>query len=472
MPTTPHMSLILPTVDVTLGPEWATELNSAFETVDAHDHSPGKGLQVPSSGLALDADLPFNSYNATILRSVRFDEQNSPLAEVTDLACLYASGVDLWFNDGNGNQIQLTAGGALNAASIGGIGGDYATSTASVFYTDSTKTFTFWQNTNQSALMDCGTILLRKTTASSAAITIRADTSLSSGWTLTIPTAPPASTMFVGIDSSGNLAFTNSLVALTLSGALTVGGAAALNGAVTLSSDVTYGLAPISAYTSPTVSLVWTSTTVITMQTGRYFIGGKVWTLGSTIGWTWVASGQNGGLDTGSEASSTWYYLYAVLIGGAVGIVASATAPTAKFNTNLSGTDYDTNTYLGAFFNNSSSDISSFVHNGGTFKLTDTGVQVGPFAHTSFTAKTISVPTTANFAHMRLDIAPASAGNSLTVSSDNVSTTNIIFGQAAGIENRLEQLIPIVTAQTLYVRVSNGSDQGFLWPMGWMDKWL
>lgn len=224
MSTTPFMSLLLPTVSVTLGPTYATENNTAFTTIDSHDHTSGQGVAVPTAGLNINADLAFNGFNSTLLRSSRYSAQGSPLALVTDKGCLYVAGVDLYYNDGNGNQIQLTAGGALNAASIGGIGGDYTTSTASVFYTSATKTFTFWQNTNKSALMDIGSILLRRVdNTSSAAITIKPSTSLSAGYTLTLPIALPVSTSFVGVDSSGNFAFGNSLVSLDLSAGLTVG---------------------------------------------------------------------------------------------------------------------------------------------------------------------------------------------------------------------------------------------------------
>lgn len=241
MPMTPYMDLDLPTVSATVGPDWASDLNTALTVVDAHDHTSGSGVQVPSAGIDINADLTFNDdYNAIDLRSTRFDAQGSALGEVTDIGCLYVAGVDLYYNDGNGNQIQLTAGGALNAASIGGIGGDYTTSDASVFYTSASQKFTFWQDTNTAANMDMGPILLRKTSASSAAITIQPAAGLASGWTLTLPTAAPASTSFVAIDSSGNLSFTNSLASLTLSGTLTAN-AAAITAGVTAASVTAEG---------------------------------------------------------------------------------------------------------------------------------------------------------------------------------------------------------------------------------------
>lgn len=274
MATTPNMSLILPTVSVTLGPTWATQLNSALNIVDSHDHTSGSGVPIPTDGISIDADLTFGGYNATNLKSTRYSAQGSPLGTVNDVGCLYVSGVDLYYNDGNGNQIQLTASGALNASSIGGIGGDYTTSSASVSYSDSTKRYVFWQDTNQSAEMDVGTILLRKTTASSAAITIQAASGLSSGYTLTLPTAAPGSTVPVQVDSSGNLSFSSSLSSLTLSSltASTVPYLGAskefLSSAVTptelgyLSGTTGPGVVSVAAITVFTSSGTWTKSTL------------------------------------------------------------------------------------------------------------------------------------------------------------------------------------------------------------------
>lgn len=55
--TTTNMGLDLPTVGVTTGPDWATMINNAFETVDAHDHSSGKGVQISNAGISSSAAI-------------------------------------------------------------------------------------------------------------------------------------------------------------------------------------------------------------------------------------------------------------------------------------------------------------------------------------------------------------------------------------------------------------------------------
>jgi hypothetical protein len=45
-------------------------------------------------------------------------------ATVTELGCLYESGVDLYYNDGSGNVVRLTSGGSVNAAPAGATAAD------------------------------------------------------------------------------------------------------------------------------------------------------------------------------------------------------------------------------------------------------------------------------------------------------------------------------------------------------------
>jgi len=205
MSTTPYMGLVLPTPTVTAGPAYATQNNTAFGTIDSHDHSTGKGVQVRTAGLAIDADLTMGNYNLTNIRAARMTNNGAALALPADLTCLYAAGGNLYYNNSTGQQIQLTAGGALNASSIGGIGGDYATSTASVFYTSSTTLFTFNQDTNNRALMDQGATTIRAAGVSTNGVTLKAPAGLAASYEVTLPTAVPSATAAVTMTSAGVL---------------------------------------------------------------------------------------------------------------------------------------------------------------------------------------------------------------------------------------------------------------------------
>ena len=202
---TPYMNLDLPVPTVTPGPLYAQKEVTAFTQIDSHNHSSGQGVTIPVVGINVDADFPFNSFNITGARSFRTEDQGAPLGLGTDLHCVYSVNGDLYYNNGIGQQIKITAGGGLNATSIGGIGGDYATSPASVFYTQLSVLFTFWQNTNQAANIECGPIKLHTLAVGGSGVTISPPVGLASDYGITLPLANPLSTKLVGWDSTGNL---------------------------------------------------------------------------------------------------------------------------------------------------------------------------------------------------------------------------------------------------------------------------
>lgn len=194
------MNLDLPVPTVTLGPAWAQQLNTAIEFIDAHDHTTGKGQLITSAAININDDLSFNNYKIEAAKILGMQNQASPL---TDTRALYSVNGELYYTDGVGNQIALTAGGALNASSVGGIGGDYGSSTANVYYNSISKTFVFDQNVDQRAKLDIGDLLIRETVVGANAITIKSPTSLASAYELTLPTALPASTLPLLVSNTG-----------------------------------------------------------------------------------------------------------------------------------------------------------------------------------------------------------------------------------------------------------------------------
>lgn len=113
MAITPFMNLTLPTVSVTLGPQWATELNNALAVVDEHDHSSGKGTQIKTAGLNINADLSFNDFRAFGLLSTKFSEQLATLSGASNALSLFAYNGNLYWVSGAGSPVQLTAGGSI-----------------------------------------------------------------------------------------------------------------------------------------------------------------------------------------------------------------------------------------------------------------------------------------------------------------------------------------------------------------------
>ncbi len=115
MSTTPYMNLSIPDVGVTIGPLWATMNDAAFEAIDAHDHSSGKGVRVTPAGINVNADLDCGSNNLTSVRSLRLDNQGTALAGVSDVSCFYSLNGDAYWRNASGADIRLTIGGLVNA---------------------------------------------------------------------------------------------------------------------------------------------------------------------------------------------------------------------------------------------------------------------------------------------------------------------------------------------------------------------
>lgn len=197
---TTNMNLLVPVVGQELAPTWASDLNTSLGTIDGHNHSAGSGVQIGASGLNIQSDFPINGNNLTLIRTTRFQAQGAALSASTDKGCLYEAGVDLYYNDGSGNQIRITQSGSV-AGSSGTITG-LPSGTASAAY--SAGVFTFQSATNTSAVIDGQSFIFRNNTASSHGVTVSAPSALGSDYTLTLPTIP-VSQLIMTLDNSGNI---------------------------------------------------------------------------------------------------------------------------------------------------------------------------------------------------------------------------------------------------------------------------
>jgi len=259
------MNLNLPTVSVTPGPAWATQVNVALTAVAEHNHSSGNGVKITPAGINIISELVFNNNNATGLRSARLQSQGAVINLVADLGCLTNVNGDLYWVNQAGTPVQITTGGAINIASVGTIGGDYGQSgvTASVAYSNTTKTFTFLQGSGQAARMFTGTLNIANEGTGALSVSLGASASTAS-YALTLPIAAPAADTVLSFDTAGQATFrtisgtagevtvspsatahTVSLPstitkALTFSGANTYSGTAAFTGTETHSGAATF----------------------------------------------------------------------------------------------------------------------------------------------------------------------------------------------------------------------------------------
>lgn len=112
------MGLNLPTVSVTLGPQWATQLNAALTTLDSHDHTPGNGVMITPLAMNINSDLNINSNNLNAINSTRFANNSATLATASDIRSLYVVNGDLYYNNQGGAAVQITSGGGINSGSV------------------------------------------------------------------------------------------------------------------------------------------------------------------------------------------------------------------------------------------------------------------------------------------------------------------------------------------------------------------
>lgn len=190
--------MLLPqsTINVDSGLTWEQNLNNALKIIDGHNHSPGSGVQIPSSGINISSILSFNNNVASGMQAVTFIPQSS----FAPLYSIYVQGVDLYYNDGTPNNIQITAGGLVNATSSGLTNG---TGTAS--FTSSTLSVYLTADSTNPANVKAASILLGNNVTASNFLTLNAPAALASNISQTLPNNP-AATKIVTLDSSGNYA--------------------------------------------------------------------------------------------------------------------------------------------------------------------------------------------------------------------------------------------------------------------------
>lgn len=218
----PNMGFPLSVIGQSTGLQWEQNVNQALTTIDGHNHTNGSGVQIPPSGLNINAPLPFNNQQATGLQAVVFTPQPS----LATLFSIYSVGSDLYYNDGIGDVIQITKSGSVNATSSG-----ISSGTASASF--SSGTLVVDSNTNTPGNIKAGSYLMGDDTTDGFFVTLSPPT-LSSSYSLVLP-ALPGSTKFVTLDTSGNLGTTSAVSGAQIAaGSLTAAQLSTITDGVTL----------------------------------------------------------------------------------------------------------------------------------------------------------------------------------------------------------------------------------------------
>ena len=189
--------------------KWGNDLNTELQKViDAVE------AQVPASAIDFSADFDLNGYAITSVEGVSFAQQSS----YTTLNSLYFNTAgELYVRDGANNNFALTSGGALSGAGGSITGAGYGSSGIEINWDASRYNAKSGSGADDYADIRFNSAILRDDSGND--ITLDAP-SISSSYTLTLPTAVPASTgLFVQGTTGGALSFSNSTAQdITLTG--------------------------------------------------------------------------------------------------------------------------------------------------------------------------------------------------------------------------------------------------------------
>ena len=199
MSTTPNMSLTLPEVLVTSGPTYATQVNTALDVVDDHDHSVGKGKKITPTGLNINSDLTLNNNQLVDVKAVKLSQQ----ASLATLGAIYVKGADLFYRDLNGVEVQLTSSGAINTSSTGAITGLGGT-TGIASYVSASGLFNYQSDATTYAQQYTGDIsLFSRAGAIGVVQAIKLQTPVAAtAYTLTLPATAPAANQIMRMENT------------------------------------------------------------------------------------------------------------------------------------------------------------------------------------------------------------------------------------------------------------------------------
>lgn len=193
------------------------DLIAALQTMQA-DLEP----KIIPSEFDWNIDISAQGHALTHVSKVQLENQATTAGHATG---------DIFFSAGNfyiqtsSGLVQITSGGTINAAGLGGIVGDYGGSNpARVTYVDASGWYVFTDDTNDWSSIQVDDVLLRST---GAFVTLGTQAIGSATWNF--GANPGAGTTFVTMDSAGNIGATDSITHdITTSGKVTLTGSSDL----------------------------------------------------------------------------------------------------------------------------------------------------------------------------------------------------------------------------------------------------
>jgi hypothetical protein len=182
-----------------------------------------------------------------------------------------------------------------------------------------------------------------------------------------------------------------------------------------------------------------------------------------------AASGANG-LDTGSEANSTWYFIWVIYNGTTTAslLSTSATAPTMP-------SGYTHKALVGACYNDSGGDLDRFWQYGRRVFTEPIQIFTDTAGPASYTSQSLAagIPTIARMAYGYGGNSSTSSIRHFVVAGDaNGVGEQFIDGGSVGSEfvsigSGCNFVVPLITAQTLYWKAFNTGANHHLVTTGW-----
>jgi hypothetical protein len=198
-----------------------------------------------------------------------------------------------------------------------------------------------------------------------------------------------------------------------------------------------------------------------------FVIGGVAWQYFTDIECNLLKNGP-GGLNSGSLAASTVYYLYATTFQDNVVLIADLNDPSVGLN------GYDLWTYIGAFPTNGSADVAAFCSQNGIL-FSELLLTVSVTNAAPATSKTIQIPITAYQAYLRTNWTAINTANSDAIIGSTASAAflrqNAVAGAGGQAASALSfSWVPILIAQTVFADTTTaGPDAYDLTPCGWIE---
>lgn len=237
MPGNP-LNITLPTIGVTPGPEYATAIDLALQTIIVDLEA-----KVTPDEILINANLDFSSfgddYSAINLKSTSFRSQSAVLAG-GNVNSFYSLNGQAVFRDGSGNDVAITSGGAVAGAAgnITTTGSPvYATSGVEILWSGGDLDYRFKDG---SGVNDFANLVFSEAHYRNGANTLKVKTIVTTDYDIIWPATGPADNNLAVFDASGNISFTDTVAgAKTFSGAITLDSTLSVSGMATLSAGAT-----------------------------------------------------------------------------------------------------------------------------------------------------------------------------------------------------------------------------------------